>query len=323
MAIEPHCIDVHHHILPSAYVQALEQVGQNRSGGSALPPWSKDAALALMDQQGIAAAVVSISSPGVYFGDLTFTRDLTRRCNDISAELVHADPHRFGAFATLPLPDVDAALREIERAFDTLQLDGVILLASVGDRYLGDPIFDAIFAELDRRKATVLLHPTMPPGSDVPKLTVPGFLVEFVFDTTRAIANLIYSGTLERYPNINLIVAHAGGTVPYLAGRFAIAPDIMPQLQEQAPQGAITYLKRLYYDTAISATPYAFRALQALVEPSQILFGSDYPYLADALVAREIDGINSDELNDAARSAIERENALRLFPRLKKLLDLT
>lgn len=315
MTIQPHRIDVHHHILPPEYVQALAQIGQSQSGGSALPDWSSDAALSMMDQHGIATAIVSISSPGTYFGDINFTRDLARRCNDIAAKLVHDRPNRFGAFATLPLPDVDAALREIEYAIDVLHLDGVILLASVGDRYLGDPLFDPVFAELDRRKATVLLHPTMPPGSNVPQLNLPGFIVEFVFDTTRAVANLIYSGTLERYPNISIIVAHAGGTVPYLAGRFAIAPEIMPQLQEKAPQGAIAYLKRLYYDTAISATPQVFQALQALVEPSHILFGSDYPYLSDALVSREIDGINN--LLNLDRMAIERENALRLFPRLQ------
>ncbi len=311
-------IDVHHHILPPEYVSALDRIGQSRSGGTELPPWSKDAALAMMDRQGIATAIASISSPGVYFGDAVFARDLARRCNEILADLVRDHPQRFGAFAILPLPNVDAALHEIEYAFDTLKLDGVILLASVGDRYLGDPKFDPVFAALNRRQTVVLLHPTIPPGSDVPKLNLPGFLVEFVFDTTRAVANLIYSGTLECYPNFSMIVAHAGGTLPYLAGRFASAPDIMQHLREQAPQGAIAYLKRLYYDTAISATPYALRSLQTFVESSQILFGSDYPYLSENLVANEVQALTTaDILNAQSQAAVQQENALKLFPRLR------
>ena len=312
----PTLIDAHHHILPPVYVNALEQLGQSLSGGAELPPWSKEAALAMMDQQGIATAIASISSPGIYFGDQPFTNDLARRCNETLADLAREHPKRFGALAILPLPDVDAALQELDYALDTLHLDGVILLANVGDRYLGDPAFEALFAELNRRQTVVLLHPTMPVGSDVANLGLPGFMVEFVFDTSRAIANLIYSGTLERYPDISIIAAHAGGTVPYLAGRLAIAPKIMPSLQEKAPQGAIAYLKRLYYDTAISATPYALRSLQALVDPSQILFGSDYPYLSDELVANEVQAISTlDTLEAQSRAAIQRENALRLFPR--------
>lgn len=315
---QPYRIDVHHHILPSVYIDALASIGQSTSGGVKFPAWSLEAALALIDRQGIATAITSISSPGIYFGDLAFTRDLARRCNEFFAELVREYPQRFGALALLPMPDVDAALSELEYALDTLKLDGIILLASYGKQYLGDPKFDPLFAELNRRRSVVLLHPTIPPGSDVPKLNLPPVTVEFVFDTTRAVNNLIYSGTLERYPDFSLIVSHAGGAVPYIAGRIAGAVNDVPALRELAPQGAIAYLKRLYYDTAISATPYAFAALKELVEPSQILFGSDYPYLSEELVASTIRGINSFDGFDAeTRVAIERNNSLRLFPRLQ------
>ncbi|GAA6618823.1 amidohydrolase family protein [Scytonema sp. NUACC26] len=308
-------IDVHHHILPSLYTNALDRIGQSRSGGADLPPWSQKAALALMDRQGIATAIASISSPGVYFGDAAFARELARQCNEFSAELVREYPQRFGALAILPLPDVDATLQELEYALDTLKLDGVILLASYGDRYLGDPAFDPVFAELNRRHCVILLHPTTPPGSNVPKLDLPSFLVEFVIDTTRALANLIYTGTLERYSNLSIIVSHAGGTVPYIAGRLAVAAELMPHLQEKAPQGAITYLKRLYYDTAISTTPYAMRSLTTLVEPSQILFGTDYPYLPENLIANEVnDLVTNCDLSAEALEAIEHQNARRLFP---------
>lgn len=312
-----HCIDVHHHILPSLYVNALDRIGQSRSGGAELPTWSLSAALALMDRQGIATAITSISSPGVYFGDAAFAHKLARQCNEFSAQLVREYPQRFGALAILPLPDVDAALQELEYALDTLKLDGAILLASYGDQYLGDPAFDPVFAELNRRQCVVLLHPTTPPGSDVPKLDLPSFLVDFVFDTTRVIANLIYTGTLERYSNLSIIVSHAGGSIPYIAGRLAVAAQLMPHLQEKAPQGAIAYLKRLYYDTAISATPYALRSLTTLVKPSQILFGTDYPYLPENLIANEAnDLVTNCDLSAEAIEAIKHQNALRLFPRL-------
>jgi predicted TIM-barrel fold metal-dependent hydrolase len=310
-------VDTHHHILPDFYRQALEDVGQASSGGSPLPPWNAADALSLMDRQGIEIAITSISAPGVYFGDVAFARDLARRCNDYSAELTRTYPTRFGALGILPLPDVDAALREIEYVFDTLGLNGVILLASYGNRYVGDKEWEAVMAELNRRRAVVLLHPTTPPGSDVPALDLPPFVAEFTFDTTRAIANLIFSGTLERYPDIRIIAAHAGGTAPFLRGRFEMAETLIPKLREAAPQGSAAYLKRLYYDTAIAARPEVFHALKSAADGERILFGSDYPYLPEALIADGIRGVREqDAFVGAATEAIERANALALFPYL-------
>src|SRR5437764_15229355 len=175
-----------------------------------------------MDHHAIATAITSISEPGIYFGDVTFARDMARRCNEFSAQLIHEYPQRFGAFAILPLPDIEAALRELEYALDTLKLDGVVLLSSVDGRYPGDPLFDELFTELNRRKAVVFLHPTVPAINRELHLNLPPFLVEFVFDTTRAVVNLMYSGTLERCPDMPVILAHAGGTVPYVALRISL-----------------------------------------------------------------------------------------------------
>jgi predicted TIM-barrel fold metal-dependent hydrolase len=142
-------------------------------------------------------------------------------------------------------------------------------------------------------------------------------MVEFVFDTTRAITNLIYTGTLERFQDIKFIFSHAGGTVPFLTWRLATG-SIMPALREKAPQGAVAYLKRLYYDTAMSANPYALSSLRELVEPSQILFGSDYPFLPDPLIHESVQGLESYKgFNAQDRAAIDRGNALTLFPRLR------
>jgi predicted TIM-barrel fold metal-dependent hydrolase len=305
-------IDVHQHILPSDYVSALAKLGITSSGGRPLPEWDIKNTVALMDRHAIATAITSVAEPGIYFGDVTFARDLARRCNEFSAQLIHDYPQRFGAFAILPLPDVGAALRELEYALDTLKLDGVVLLSSVDGRYPGDPLFDELFTELNRRKAVVFLHPTVPAINNELKLDLPPFLIEFVFDTTRAVTNLIYSGTLERCPDIRFIVAHAGGTVPYLAYRISMGQIMLPGVS----QGVMTYLKQFYYDTALSAMPYALRSLHELVDASHILFASDYPFAPEAATFFTVQGIqNFDGFDEHARKAIERESALALFPR--------
>jgi predicted TIM-barrel fold metal-dependent hydrolase len=209
----------------------------------------------------------------------------------------------------LPLLDIDDALKELEYALDTLKLDGVVLLSSVDGRYPGDPLFDELFTELNRRKAVVFLHPTVPAINSTLKLDLPPFLIEFVFDTTRAVTNLLYSGTLERCPDIRIIVAHAGGTVPYLAYRISMGQIMLSGV----PQGALTYLKQLHYDTALSVNPPALRSLQELVDTSHIHFGSDYPF---APLFLSMPGTqNFDGFDEQAWKAVERESALALFPR--------
>jgi predicted TIM-barrel fold metal-dependent hydrolase len=317
MTTEPYRIDVHHHVMPPEYVAAAKQAGIIEGGGVDFPAWSVEAALAFMDQAGIATAISSVSAPGVHFGDDQKARSLARRVNEFSAKLVSDHPARFGGFASLPLPDVDGALRELEYATDTLKLDGVVLMASIGEKYLGDPAFDALFAELNRRKTVAFVHPTVHPSSQRLKLDLPGALVEFVFDTTRAATNLIYSGTMERYPDLRIILSHAGGTVPFVAGRLTLG-KLVPKLDAKAPQGAIAYLKRFYYDTALSANPYALDSLTALVDASQILFGSDFPFLPGPRGVQSARDTDTYVSSDAAvRMAVARDNALALFPRLR------
>jgi predicted TIM-barrel fold metal-dependent hydrolase len=308
-------IDVHHHIFPPDYIAAMKRIGKNAVGGAAIPDWNFQNSLYVMDKNEIAAAITSM--PFVYLGDLPLSADVARRCNDFSARLVSRYPKRFGSFAVLPLPDVEAALRELEHAIDKLKLDGIVLPTNVGGYYLGASEFDELFYELNRRKEVVFIHPIDPPGEGLPDLKLPTSLIEFVFDTTRAITNLIYSGTLERCPDIQFIVSHAGGTIPYLTWRISLL-HYKPGMKKKAPQGVINYLKRLYYDTALSATPYALRSLQELVDPSHILFGSDYPFAPDLLTSVSIKGLKNYEGFDAqALKAIDHGNALRLFPRLR------
>lgn len=302
--------------MPPAYVSALAKLGVTTAGGFPFPEWSPDRALAMLDRYGIATAITSISCPGVYFGDKTRGRELARRCNEEAAGLVSRWPARFGGFACLPLPDVEGCLRETEYALDQLGLDGVVLLASAGGRYLGDPELDDLFSELDRRQTVVFVHPNVPPGSQALGLSFPPAILEFTFDTTRAIANLIYSGTLERCQQLRLIVAHAGGTVPFLAWRMSLL-DRVPGFMEHAPEGGMHYLRGLYYDTAMSANRHGMGPLLDLADPSRVLFATDFPFMPDPVIEKGLAHLRDDSGLDAERlAAIERENALRLFPRL-------
>ena len=336
MTAPPHRIDVHHHIYPPVYPAALRRIGVTEEGGVPLPHWSAQQALAVMDRQGIATAVTSISAPGVYFGDAREARDLSRQCNDFSAQLVKAYPGRFGGFAVLPLPDVDAALDEVRHALDVLHLDGVVLLSSVDGHYLGDPLFDPLLAELDRRAVPTFVHPNTPKHRG-PGPHLPASMVDYPFDTTKAVANLLLTGALELFPHIAFILSHAGGAVPYLAWRLAIyqerlhvpvrdlavhAYELVTHRFARGPldEGTrgLAALQRLYYDTALSATPYALPALLALVEPSHVFFGTDQGVAMVFLLAETIRGIAEEPaINAAARRAIERESALALFPHLR------
>jgi 6-methylsalicylate decarboxylase len=317
MNINPKRIDVHHHILPPNFVSALNNLNVNWTGGPEKPEWSLELAHETMGQMDIDAAVAS-ASPGVYWGgDTGFAVKLARETNEFLADVVRDDPEHFGAFATMPFLDVDASLEELEYSYDTLGLDGVVLYSSQGDKYLGDPAYDPFFAELERRKAIVFIHPTTyPPGANATGLTIPYGVAEFTFDTTRAVMNMLYSGTLERYPSIRYIASHAGGTIPYLAWRIAGA-SYLPELRDRAPKtDGLALLQKLYYDTALSTSEFVFGALKEFVPTSQVLFGSDFPYVTPAVLQAEKYGIDSSKvLADEDRAAINRENALALFPR--------
>jgi predicted TIM-barrel fold metal-dependent hydrolase len=349
-------IDVHHHIVPVAYVEALSKRGITKALGVPLPRWTVDAAIRVMDRNDIGTAVVSISAPGVYFNTvenpIAFARDLARQTNEICAELVASKPTRFNAFATLPLPDVDDALEALGYALDELKLAGVILMSNYDGYYLGDPKFERLHAELNRRKAVVFIHPSTPPGLDQSHLGLPEAMLDVCFDTTRTAFSLVVNGVMKRYPDISFILAHAGGTVPYLAARVGmtatlmanshgIGPAIgdaagfmsrmfpglrpsMPQLlqyyinvkENVLPEGPVFYLKKFYYDTALSASPHVFASLLSLVESSRILFGSDYVFATQEAVPLTVEGLKSYSGFTATDiAAISRDNASRLLAR--------
>ncbi len=308
-------IDVHHHYFPPSYLTPLQ--AYDRKGGLTTWPaqrdWSAARAIEAMDRAGVTTAILSISTPGVWFGDPAAARELARICNDYAARLMADHPGRFGLFAVLPLPDVDGCLREIAHAMDVLHADGVVLTTSAGDRWPGDPAFAPVFDELNRRRTVAFFHPLAPDccGSLIPGVN--GSPLEYLFDSTRAIVSLLVGGTLQRCPDIRYLFSHGGGTLPMTAGRVVNALKFRPDIQAIAPEGIDRQFQRLFYDTANAFYGPTMAALAAYVPPSQILFGSDYPYLS---IDQNLAGLDRLALPDARRAAILEGNARALLPRL-------
>lgn len=311
-------IDVHHHNIPPAFTKAMADRGITKVAGAPLPPWTPETSLEVMDNNGIQTAITSLSAPGVHFGDgVEQAKTLARQCNEFSADMVARYPGRFGSFAVLPMPFTEAACHEATYALDTLKADGVVLLGSTDGKFLGDPSYDELMAELNRRQAVVFVHPNIHPTSDTLGLNIPGFFVEFLCDTTRAGLNLILSGTIEKYPNIRWILAHSGGFLPYIAWRASLA-NAFPQFVEKAPAGILSYIRRFYYDTALSPSRYSQVVLKELVDPSHILFGSDFPFAPAPLVGTEVKLLSEVGLwTPEQQYGLNRGHALALFPQYK------
>ncbi|MGW7530008.1 amidohydrolase family protein [Streptomyces sp. NPDC054783] len=272
-------LDVHAHYITGRYAEACRAAGHGRVDGMpALPEWSCDAALEVMAQNGVSAAVLSISSPGVHFGDESVApnpaaRALSQHVNDSGAQTVARAPARFGLSAVLPLPDLDGALAELSRSYDELGADAIALLTNYHGRYLADPALAPVLAELDARGSVITLHPTSPPGWERTALGRPRPMIEFAFDTTRCVVELALSGTLTRYPRIRWIVPHAGAVLPALAHRVAAMSPITG-----APVDLPAVLGSLYYDLAGMPVPVALDALLAVAGPDRLLYGSDFPF---------------------------------------------
>jgi len=313
---KPHRIDVHHHFSPPAWVA----VAQGR-GTSAAPlqtantTWTPAQSIEDMDRGGVSAAVVSITNPGLWFGDKAVTNRLARTCNEYGAKLMQDHPTRFGLFAAMPLPDVDATLKEIEYAYDTLKADGIHLFTSYGDTWLGNPAYRPVMEELNRRKAVVHVHPTAANccrNLDYAPDVLPSTM-EYGTDTTRAIMGVTFSGDAARFRDIRFIWSHAGGTVPFLAGRIAGGVNRLKEREQRLPNGFMYELKKFYYDVAGAANPGAIASLMKLVTSTQVLFGTDFPPGGTSLeVAKSLAQLGFSEMD---LRAIDRENAVRLLPR--------
>ncbi|MFM0614334.1 amidohydrolase family protein [Paraburkholderia nemoris] len=298
-------IDTHQHFLPKLYVDAvgLDLLNAAMPGGVA-PTWSVEAALAMMDENGIDEGVLSISSGPT----LPDAATLLRKCNDLAAELRARHPGRFGSFASLPLPDVDAALKEVSYCLDVLKVDGFIAFTNYNGLYLGDELFTPLWEELNRRGTVVFIHPNQPPHEIPP--VAPASVLEYPFETTRTATSLIMSGAMSRFRNIRFILSHAGGTLPFLVPRIALSISMMPAVAERVGD-TLAAVRSFYFDTALSAGNAPLSALTQVADPDHILFGTDFPFAPTSAIRQfgkvldniQIPGIELDKVygNNAGR----------------------
>jgi len=311
----PRRIDVHFHLIPQFYQEAAYAAGAGPAIGR-YPDWSPERALALMDEKGIAVALTSLAQPGVQFGDPAKAAALARRCNEFASELAVRWPKRFGAFATVPMGDTGEAIGEIDHALGALKHQGVCLFASYGERFLGDAWFDPVMEALNARDAVVFVHPALHPSSRKLDLPWPGFMMEYVFDTTRAAVNLVFSGAIERYKRIRFVLAHAGGLMPYFAWRLSISPMIDARLEQLSPADIYARLGRFWYDNALSPTAETLACVERIAPAGQVVFGSDWPFANARVIAEAVKAYEAIAIPQAQRDAIDRGNALSLFPQL-------
>jgi 6-methylsalicylate decarboxylase len=287
-------VDVHHHVLPPQFVDSTP-----------MPVSVPDAETQLRTMQGfgIDVAVTSLT-PRVLTGDMARRVAVARACNEFQAQLIQDHPSRFGGMTMLPAPHIDACLEEVAYALDTLHLDGVEMFSSTDGIYLGDPRYEPLLEELNRRGCVVFVHPTHCAAPPELNLGAPAGILEYVVDTSRAILNMLHTGWVRRFPNVRWLFSHGGGTIPFLTHRISgLGKDAVPDLQ------------RLNYDCASAMGPHALRSLQELVPTEQILWGSDLPFVHGQRLQHEIDEWEAyDGLVGQARQAVERDNALRLFP---------
>ena len=305
----PHRIDVHHHVTPPSLKTEKMRAG---AGGGPTYAWTLEKTLEDMEKGDVRGVVISMPYPIDIWPNPKDTRGITREWNDYAAGLVRDHPGRFGQFTMLPILDIEGSLREIEYSYDVLKADGINLMTSIGDKWLGDPYYDPIFAELDRRKAVVYTHPAVPDCTAGVLPEIRDAVIEFGTDTTRAITRLLFSGAAHRYPNIRWIWSHAGGTAPFLTERLVRFAQNEKGMKERVPEGVLAYLKRFYYDTAQAAHPWALASLMRLVAITQVVFGTDFPWRTAAETAQQLKeyGFSPEELR-----AIDSGNIERLLPR--------
>lgn len=322
----PSHIDVHCHYAPPAWTTTVTEKTARGIFGSVNPAggikgWTAASTLEQMDRAGIATSVLSVTTPGIWFGEKESPRELTRAlardCNEYGAKLMADHRGRFGLFAALPLPDVDASLSEIAYALDTLKAHGVGLLSHYSETYgetlLGDPAFAPVLAELNRRKAVVYVHRKISPEP----YEIMGW------DLHRAMLSLLHPGGrgstgqasgAPRYPDIRFIFSHAGGTVPFLADRTTAPSPSRRVVDAAAAHHALAHLQHFYFDTGHSNNALTLAALKRVVPTSHILFGTDFPY---SDLAAEVVGLEHAGVFTATECrSIGRDNALAVLPAL-------
>lgn len=309
-------IDVHLHAILPEYTNALERAGITEQSARKIKANTPAACFDAIAELGIDVAIwLPFSGSGIYAGDYAKTSYLTQATNNAIALFASKFPRNFGFYAILPLPDVAAALKQMDYALDTLHADGLAFLSSQNGVYMGDQAYDELYAEMNRRSVTGFIHPARP--TYPAPLKLPAALLEYPFETTRAGVNLIYNGVMKRYPNIKWILAHAGGTLPYLSMRLGAQQENdsqVPSFLERVPEGYGPYLSQFYYDVAMAGSIGPASALAIAAKPSCLLYGSDWPYVSNEYIERQIVNLeNMPQFAGDKLHVLERQNALGLF----------
>lgn len=307
-------VDVHAHFLTERYVAEARAAGHEHPDGMPdWPTWSAQEHLRLMDTWGIGRSVLSISSPGVHFGDDEPARALARHVNDTGAAVVAEHPQRFGHFASLPMPDVEGSRREASRALDELGSDGVAVESNAHGVYLGDERLESLWGDLDRRRAVVFVHPTSPPCASRISLGRPRPMLEFVFDTTRTVSDLVFAGVLERFPSIRWILTHGGGTLPLLADRIELFRTAFLGADGGTPVPEA--LRALWWDMAGTPFPRQIPALVAAFGSDRVLYGSDWCWTPAAAATAQVASVDAADPAPDGRTwrELTSDNAMRLL----------
>lgn len=330
-------IDVHHHMLPPEYVQSeycnrdslnldtdiLFVEWKEASGvpkGLTLPSWNVEIDLEFMDRNNIDASILSLSAPGLAFvKPADEASKLCRWVNEYTAEIMTRHPDRFGFFASVPpLTQLDACLDEVRHALDVLKVDGIALLSSYDDKYLGHQDFRPLWEELNSRKAVVFIHPTFAKTWGAPSdVSIPQPIIDFPHETTRTAVNLITSNIVRDFPDCKIILSHGGGTLPYVATRIAHQTADLG-LKDKSADDFIKEAKSFYYDLALTGFESPIKLLRDFADPDHILYGSDFPFAREGTIVPQIANISAMSMEDAARNSIESEAARKLFPRFGK-----
>jgi len=318
-------IDVHSHVLPHIYLEALQTAGVTNIDGYPTPDWSLEDHLKMMDHHDIQACVLSLSSPGLEFAEPELAANLARHINIFFSEIIRDNPTRFGAFALLPLPNIEASLKEIAYALDVLKLDGIGLFTNYEGVYLGDTRFAPILDELHRRQAVAFVHPTKPLGSDGLTLGYPAPMLEYPFDTTRMMLSLLDTDTIQRCSHVRFILCHGGGALPLLVPR--IGPLMIAKKGGNKLSALINIMRverqvqSCFFDLTAATSPAYLASLKETHDPSKLLMGFDFPFMPPGAIGKAKDGVSEFEgFSDKEKSAIDQDNAEKLFPRLTKAI---
>ena len=274
-------VDIHCHMIPDSYLEAITAHGKEMDEGFPIPAWSAEEHLEFIDEAGIHTSVLTMPSPQPYFGDGAESAAICRKFNEEAAALKALHPGRFLFCASLPLPDVDKAIEEAEYALEVLGADGVKLASNSYGQYLGDPELEPLMAYLNSRKAVIITHPHKPSAANDNLIaSVPLASYEYLAETTRAILNMVAHDVLVRYPDLKVVVPHCGSFLPNALPRFKGLLPVMVKQGYMKPVDVDANISRLYFDLAGAATDDVIESLLTITEPSHILYGSDYPYVA-------------------------------------------